>query len=164
MTESFIACPNPDCEGREMGRVSTADVPDQTGTLAQYECSMCGRRAAVIFNPIGGMSQASQSWVDNELRTNGYVFPADYTGSGSNFGGGGRFFLQPYLAPDAIFATPVRPILPVRFAGTPSDQPKPVDADLNRHHVPLLLGIPTFYGVDLARERIEAGASALADK
>lgn len=74
-----------------MTRVSVADVPDQTGTFALYECATCGRKAGVIFNAPAGMSQQGQSWIENELKTNGFIFPSDATGSGSNFGGGGRF-------------------------------------------------------------------------
>ena len=92
MTESTIACPNADCEGREMTRVSIADVPDQTGTLTLYECVTCGRKAGVIYNAPSGMSQASQSWIEDELKTNGFIFPSDHTGSGGgDRGGGGRF-------------------------------------------------------------------------
>ena len=88
MAESSIVCPNVDCDGQIMARTSSTDVPDQTGTLALYKCSSCGRLGAIILNAEAGMSQHGQSWIENELRTNGFIFPSDTTGSG---GGSGRF-------------------------------------------------------------------------
>ena len=92
MDKTTIVCPNPACESRVMDLTSTADVPDRTGNLTLYQCAGCGRLGAVILNAEAGMSQHGQSWIENELKEKGFLFPADYTGSGSgHFGGGGRF-------------------------------------------------------------------------
>lgn len=52
-----------------------------------YACQQegCGRRAAVTFEPDGGLDAEQATWVEREVARRGAFFPADY-----GVGRGGR--------------------------------------------------------------------------
>lgn len=80
MSQTNVACPDPKC-GADMALASEQDVPDKTGQFLVYACLQCGQKAALVYQAGPGLSQHGQSWIENELKEKGFIFPSDFTGS-----------------------------------------------------------------------------------
>lgn len=81
-----LRIPCPACT-EPMARVEVVDEPRVK--LDTYRCNReaCGRKAVVVFEPEGGLSEPEQSFVEREIARRGAFFPSDFTGSH----GTGRF-------------------------------------------------------------------------
>lgn len=80
MTAATITCIR--C-GDVLTQKDRVQSPGDGPTIEMYECMRenCGRRAAVIFEPEGGLTDDQQSWVETEIARRGSFFPGDYTGT-----------------------------------------------------------------------------------
>lgn len=75
--DADIACPA--C-GSGMARRETVSQ-DNGPRIELYQCSGgCGRKAALIHEPGGGLTEDQKSFVEREVARLGAFFPADYLG------------------------------------------------------------------------------------
>jgi hypothetical protein len=67
-----------------MTLMETVTTPGKGPTIEMYACERdgCQRRAGLIFEPEGGLTDEQQSWVEVEIARRGSFFPSDYTQSG----------------------------------------------------------------------------------
>lgn len=75
--------------GSEMRPEDVVTPPTGTGPVIEmYQCpdDECARRAAVIFEPAGGMNDDDRSFVEREVARRGAFFPSDFGGGGGKFG------------------------------------------------------------------------------
>jgi hypothetical protein len=80
-SNAVIVCPA--CGGAMLLEGQPIVPPKGKGpTVEMYQCEgeMCQRRAALIFEPEGGLTDEDRSWVEREVARRGAFFPADYTG------------------------------------------------------------------------------------
>lgn len=86
MPETTILCR--EC-GAAMEAAETVTPPRGRGpTIQMFQCPAeeCARRAAVIYEPAGGLSEDDRSFVEREVARRGAFFPGEYTGGGGRFG------------------------------------------------------------------------------
>lgn len=85
-SESVVRCRA--C-GTEMRAEDVVTPPKGSGPVIEmFQCpdEECARRAAVIFEPAGGMSDDERSFVEREVARRGAFFPSDFGSSGGKFG------------------------------------------------------------------------------
>lgn len=82
MTESVVVCPNVNC-AQIMAPQPRQTSPDGTLGVALFVCG-CGRKAALLYDAEVGVAvrPEARTWVEEELRTRGFMFPSDWTGGG----------------------------------------------------------------------------------
>lgn len=58
---------------------------DRGVEIDTYQCpdEECARKAVVVFEPPGGLSEEDQSWVEREIARRGAFFPSDYRPGGA---------------------------------------------------------------------------------
>ena len=63
-----------------MTRAEVVPHPNGAVHLEFYACSSaaCGRRAAVLWELRGTLSDEDRTWVEREVARRGYFFPSDY--------------------------------------------------------------------------------------
>lgn len=79
MPFSDIAIPCPAC-GQPMARAEV--VTQENGPRIElYKCpdQDCGRRAALMYEPGGGLTESGRTFVEQEVARLGAFFPQDYT-------------------------------------------------------------------------------------
>lgn len=77
--------------GSPVERIQEINEPENmlTGVrIDVYQCSNepCKRRAVIVYEPTGGLTETQQTWVEKEVMRTGSFFPSDFRGGG--FGGG----------------------------------------------------------------------------
>lgn len=85
MVDASIRCS--ECQA-EMSPVEGPLTPPKGGPVFHiFECPNdgCKRRAALIFEPIGGMTDDERSWVEREVARRGSFFPSDQHGRRGRF-------------------------------------------------------------------------------
>jgi hypothetical protein len=76
------------CKGPMVAR-EEVPYPGQGPKLEVYECAdeACHRKAVILFEPGGGLSDEERGWVEREVARRGAFFPSDFRGpQGSRFG------------------------------------------------------------------------------
>lgn len=80
--EVVITCPS--CSGQ----MSRREVVEQKGgtpgpRIELYQCVdvECARKAALMYEPGGGLTDDQQTFIEREVARLGAFFPSDYTGS-----------------------------------------------------------------------------------
>ena len=81
-SESIVTCLA--CGSRMSVPEETITQPSGGAIIEVYLCGSetCGRRAALVFEPQGGLSEDQQTWVEREIGRRGAFFPSDYGRSG----------------------------------------------------------------------------------
>lgn len=84
-SESAVRCLN--CGG-DMRPEEVVTPPKGGPTIEMYECGNdeCKRRAALIFEPAGGMGEDDRSFVEREVARRGAFFPSDFGAAGGKYG------------------------------------------------------------------------------
>lgn len=71
-----------------MRKEETVTPPKSGPVIEVYQCvtETCQRRAAVIFEPAGGMTEDQRSWVEREIARRGSFFPSDVSQTEGRYG------------------------------------------------------------------------------
>lgn len=66
--------------GDAMAMQETVQAPNQGPTIEMFACQRetCERKAAVVYEPEGGLDLEAQSWVEREIARRGSFFPSDF--------------------------------------------------------------------------------------
>lgn len=69
--------------GDAMQMQETVQAPNKGPTIEMFECARegCQRKAAVVYEPEGGLDEQAQTWVEREIARRGSFFPSDFTQS-----------------------------------------------------------------------------------
>jgi hypothetical protein len=65
--------------GDAMTMQETVVAPNQGPTIEMYLCARDDRKAAVVYEPEGGLDEQAQSWVEREIARRGSFFPSDFS-------------------------------------------------------------------------------------
>lgn len=76
-----IACRFEGCAG-QMQPTDAVEHPKGEARIDLLACSVCGRRAAMMWEIADAWSAEAASWVEQEVAKRGAFFPSDYGGSG----------------------------------------------------------------------------------
>lgn len=68
-----------------MAATESVEHPGGAARVEAYACE-CGRKAVVMFEHKGGLTEDEQGWVEREVARRGSFFPGDYGGGGPRFG------------------------------------------------------------------------------
>lgn len=72
--------------GEPAVKTDTVEHPKgrQGPLIEMYKCEAdtCGARAALMFEPVGGVNDDEASWVEKEVAKRGSFFPTDFNNRG----------------------------------------------------------------------------------
>jgi ribosomal protein S27E len=76
MTPTSVACSR--C-GETMVVAEKVSTPGDGPQIEMHQCGNCNLRAALIYEPEGGLSEVQRSWVEQQIAQRGSFFPSDFT-------------------------------------------------------------------------------------
>lgn len=62
-----------------MTLIEKVTTPGEGPQIEMYQCPNCQLRAALTYEPVGGFTEAQQSWVEQQIAMRGSFFPSDFT-------------------------------------------------------------------------------------